>query len=196
VSPRSRGRPPSRGGRRQSARPQPPRRQPVRSVMPLEPAGSIGPEPAWFDDPDLASPRSWAMPPAHGSYQGIDLELLDPDDENDRMLLIEAQHPEYEAALRDHAEVVVGGEPVNPQLHITMHQIVVNQVLAAQPPEVWPTVRRLAGLGYDWHNIIHMIAALVADDVHGAMTWRAPFDPADYARRLSRLPGDWPLPER
>ncbi|HEY1623143.1 MAG TPA: hypothetical protein VGG16_05035 [Streptosporangiaceae bacterium] len=40
-----------------------------------------------------------------------------------------------------------------------------------------------------------MIAALVAEDVHRAMTERTPFDPADYTRRLNALHGDWPPPE-
>jgi uncharacterized protein DUF1841 len=198
VSPRSRGRPPGRGGRRKPARPQPSRQRFVRGVIPPGSAGGTAQEAAacWFDDPDLASPRSWAMPAAHGSYRGIELASLDPDDEDDRMLLIEAQHPEFAAALSQDAEVVIGGETVNPRLHVTMHQIVLNQVLGGEPPEAWPTVRRLASLGYAWHDIIHMIAALVAEDVHGIMTGQARFDQAGYARQLSRLPGDWPPPDR
>ncbi len=30
----------------------------------------------WFDEPDLADRRSWAIPLGHGTYQGLDLELL------------------------------------------------------------------------------------------------------------------------
>jgi hypothetical protein len=45
------------------------------------------------------------------------------------------------------------------------------------------------------HNIMHMIAALVSDDVYRAVKEHQPHDPADYARRLSELPGDWPPPE-
>lgn len=76
-----------------------------------------------------------------------------------------------------------------------MHQVVARQLLADDPPGTWQTVRRLAGLGYDWHNIMHMIAALVVEDIHHAMTENAPFDAGDYARRLDALPGDWPPPE-
>ena len=53
----------------------------------------------------------------------------------------------------------------------------------------------LAGLGYDWHNIMHMISGLVAEDVRRSMTEKQPFDREDYARRLGELPGDWPPPE-
>jgi hypothetical protein len=57
------------------------------------------------------------------------------------------------------------------------------------------TVQRLAALGYDWHNVMHMIAALVSEDIHRALTEQQPFDPGDYARRLASLPGDWPSPQ-
>ena len=50
-------------------------------------------------------------------------------------------------------------------------------------------------MGYDWHNIMHMIAALVSDDVYHAMKEHRQFDLSDYARRLNGLPGDWPPPQ-
>jgi hypothetical protein len=110
-------------------------------------------------------------------------------------LLIEALHSELEAALDSDEEVFADGEPFSPRLHIAMHQVVANQLLADNPPEVWPTVQRLGDLGYDWHNIAHMIATLVTDDVYGAFSKRRQFDRRDYARRLSELPGDWPQPQ-
>jgi hypothetical protein len=63
----------------------------------------------------------------------------------------------------------MGGEPVNPWLHVAMHQVVANQLLAGDPPETWQTVQRLAGLGCDWHNIMHMIASLITEDVYSAL---------------------------
>jgi len=48
-------------------------------------------------------------------------------------------------------------------------QVVANQLLADDPPETWQPVQRLAGLGYDWHNIIHMIASLITEDVYRAL---------------------------
>lgn len=149
----------------------------------------------WFDEPDPADRRSWAMPSGHGTYQGLDLELLDPSDENELTFLIEAQHTELEDALRRGDEMIVGGEPFSPRLHIAMHQVAANQLLDDDPPETWQTVQRLAGLGYDWHNVMHMISALVGDDLHRAVTEQRPFDPSDYARRLNGLPGDWPSPQ-
>lgn len=148
-----------------------------------------------FDAPGLADRRSWAVPPGHGIYRGLDLELLDLGNEDECRLLIEAQHPEFADALRSDQDVIVDGEPVNPRLHVAMHQVVANQLLADDPPETWQAVQRLAGLGYDWHNIMHMIASLVTEDVYRALNEHTQPDPAGYAHRLSRLPGDWPPPE-
>jgi hypothetical protein len=189
VSQRSRGRPPGRGRRRQ------PSRQSGGSRGPQLRNHSLAAAEVWFDEPDLEDRRSWAMPHGHGTYQEIDLELLNPSDEDDLTLLIEAWHTEVEAALRGDKDLVADGEPFNPRLHITMHQVVANQLLADDPPVTWQTVQRLAVLGYDWHNIMHMIGALVADDIRRALTEKRPFDPADYARRLGDLPGDWPAAE-
>jgi hypothetical protein len=135
------------------------------------------------------------MPPGHGTYQGLDLELLDPSDEDELTFLIEAQHTEFQDALRSDDETIVGGEPFSPRLHVTMHQIVANQLLADDPPQTWQTVQRLAGLGYDWHNIMHMIAALVSDDLYHAMNEHRHFDSGDYTRRLNELPAGWPPPQ-
>jgi hypothetical protein len=122
------------------------------------------------------------------------VEQLDSADEAELTFLLEATHPELADALRSSGEVIVDGEPFNPRLHIAMHQIVANQLLVNDPPETWQTVQRLASLGYDWHNIMHMIAALVSDDVYRVVQERRPFDPASYTRRLHELPGDWPPP--
>jgi hypothetical protein len=105
--------------------------------------------------------------------------------------LLEARHAEFGDALRSDEEMVVDGEPFNPRLHLAMHQIVANQLLADDPPETWQTVQRLAELSYDWHNIMHMIARLLSDDLYSALSESREFDAADYARRLAELPGDW-----
>ena len=198
MSPRSRGRPAGRGRRQQPRRPGPRPGGPHLAAVPAGGEPLRNEEEAtdcWFDDPEPGDRRSWAIPRAHGIYQGLDLELLDPGDEDDRALLIEALHLEFAGALHGEEDVIVGGQTVNPRVHVAMHQVVANQLLADDPPETWQTVQRLAGLGYDWHNIMHMIASLVTEDVYGALTEHRQPDPAAYAQRLSELPGDWPPPE-
>lgn len=110
------------------------------------------------------------------------------------MLLLEAHHTELADALDSGEDMIANGEPFSPTLHMVMHQIVANQLLADDPPETWQTVQRLANLGYDWHDIMHMIARVISDDVYRAINQHRPTDLADYTRRLQRLPGDWPPP--
>jgi len=194
VSPKSRGRPPGRGRSRRPGTGRRPtgRTQSAGGVLGWEAEESTG---CWFDEPPAGDRRSWAVPPGHGTYRGLDLELLDPDDEDERGFLLEAQHPELEEALeRDEEITTADGEPMNPRLHVTLHAVVANQLMADDPAETWQAVQRLAGLGYDWHNVMHMISRLVSDDLYQAMTDKRPFDREDYVRRLAELPGDWPPP--
>jgi Domain of unknown function (DUF1841) len=198
MSPRSRGRPPDRRRRQQARRTGARRDGPHLFAVPASeqtPGYTEETADCWFDEPDPGDRLSWAVPPAHGIYQELDLQLLDPGDEHERALLIEALHPEFADALQGEDDVIIEGEPVNPRLHVAMHQVVANQLFANDPPETWQTVQRLAGRGYDWHNIMHMIASLVAEDVYGVLKEHRKPDPAAYARRLNELPGDWPPPK-
>jgi len=198
MSPRSRGRPPGRRRRQQAGRSGAHRDGPPLSAVPAPeetPGCAEEATDCWFDEPGPGDRRSWAVPPAHGFYQELDLQLLDPGDEDQRALLLEALHPDFAGALQGDDDVIIGGELVNPRLHVAMHQVVANQLLADDPPETWQAVQRLAGLGYDWHNIMHMIASLVTEDVYGVLQEHRKPDPAGYARRLNQLPGDWPPPK-
>jgi Domain of unknown function (DUF1841) len=220
VSPKSRGRPPGRGRPKSGARG--PKADGNRSGASLRqsdpgllPGGGSGRETpdtsgwqpkddwtaadevtdCWFDDPVPEDRHSWAIPSGHGRYRGIDINELDPADEDELGILMEAVHADWGDAIHSGRLVSVGDHMTNPRLHVALHQVVANQVLADEPPETWQTVRRMTGLGYDWHNIMHMIAGIVSDNIYGALTDGRPFDRADYARRLSELPGNWPPPE-
>jgi hypothetical protein len=139
MSPRSRGRPPGRGRRQQARRPG---ERPGGPHLAAVPPGGETPEyeeettDCWFDEPEPGDRRSWALPRARGTYQGLDLELLDRGEEDERALLIEARHGEFADALQGDDDVMLDGEPVNPRLHVAMHQVVANQVLAphGSPP--------------------------------------------------------------
>jgi len=192
VSPKSRGRPPGRGRSRKPGRRPSSGHRPITGVT----AWAEETTDCWFDEPLPGDRRSWAVPPGHGTYQGLELERLDPDDEHERGFLLEAQHLEWEEALEAHQEVITdSGETVNPTLHVTLHGVVANQLLADNPPETWQTVQRLAGLGYDWHNVMHMIMGPVSESVYQAMARKRPFDREEFVRQLNELPGDWPPPE-
>ena len=112
------------------------------------------------------------------------------------MFLMEARHLELDEALKRGGEILgPGGEPVSPRMHVMLHVVVANQLLGNNPPETWQTVQRLAGLGYDWHNVMHMIMGPVGHSVYQTLAGNRSFDRAEYVRMLSELPGDWPPPE-
>ena len=191
MSPKSRGRPPGRGRSRKAGRRPASGRRSITGVT----AWAEETTDCWFDEPIPGDRRSWAVPPGHGTYHGLELERLDPDDEAERTFLLEAQHLEWEEALEAHEEVITdSGETVNPTLHVALHGLIANQLLNDDPPETWQTVQRLAGLGYDWHNVMHMVIGPVSAFLQQAMTGR-PFDRDVYRQQLNELPGDWPPPE-
>lgn len=112
------------------------------------------------------------------------------------MILFRAHHPEMEDALDSGNDIPnVGGPPTNPRMHMLLHVVIANQLLADDPPETWQAVQRLAGLGYDWHNVMHLIMDPVAMSVYQTLAEQRPFDHADFVRRLAELPGDFPSPE-
>ncbi len=69
------------------------------------------------------------MPPMTGTVDDLDLSMLDPADPDERRLLIEADHPMLQQALRDGlGEITLDGQVMNPNLHITLHEIVAERL--------------------------------------------------------------------
>ena len=136
--------------------------------------------------------RAFAVPLAEGEYDDIDLSLLDRDDEDDRRLLIQAEHPEFHQALATgQREIHVGGVTVNPVLHVAMHEIVANQLWANDPPEMWETVARLVSAGYERHEVLHMLASVVSAEVLQAMRNQTPHEIERVRAALAELPESW-----
>lgn len=136
--------------------------------------------------------RRFAVLPAEGQMDDIDLAQLDPADEDERRLLIEAEHPELRRALKEgRREIRIGREVVNPVLHIAMHEIVANQLWIDDPPEVWRTAQRLLADGYDRHEVLHMLASVVAGEVFEIMRHQRPHDTQRVRQALAALPGEW-----
>ncbi len=141
---------------------------------------------------DSKARLEFACPRGQGFFGEFDLELLDPADPDDRRFLILAEHPELASAIEDDEdEVLVGGEPLNPRLHITIHEIVANQLWADDPPEVWQTARRLLDAGYDRHEILHMIGSALTGEIWTLLHERKAADTIRYVRALEALPASW-----
>ena len=136
--------------------------------------------------------RAFAVPTARGECEGVDLALLDPNDEDERRILIEAEHPELLRALRGgQREVHVEGRAMNPVLHIAMHEIVANHLWANDPPEVWETAQRLVAAGYPRHEVLHMLASVVSAEMFEIMGHQAPHDIERVRDGLAALPQSW-----
>jgi Domain of unknown function (DUF1841) len=136
--------------------------------------------------------RRFATPPATGEYLEIDLALLDPTDPDERRILIEAEHPELHTALESgREEIHLGGATINPGLHIAMHEVVANQLWEDNPPEVWQTAQRLLVAGYERHEVLHMLASVVSNDVFDILKTETRHDPDKTRTALDALPGSW-----
>lgn len=133
------------------------------------------------------------MPPMSGTVNDIDLGSLDPADPDDRRLLIEADHPMLQQAIEDGLdEIVLDGQVMNPNLHIALHEVVAERLWTDDPPETWSTAQRLSGLGYDRHEVLHMLMSAVSDEIFHAMQPDAtPQDPGRTRAALAALPGSW-----
>jgi hypothetical protein len=137
--------------------------------------------------------RRFAMPPASGDFDGIELADLDPADSDHRHILIEAEHPEYHRALQSDVDEIAGpdGSPMNPRLHVAIHEIVANELWNGDPPEVWQTAERLQGLGYERHEILHMLAGVAGESVWEMLAEKRKYDADSYLAALAALPESW-----
>ncbi|HXQ18089.1 MAG TPA: DUF1841 family protein [Acidimicrobiales bacterium] len=136
--------------------------------------------------------KIFACPAASGEVDGIDLAFLDPADEDERRILIEVEHPELKQALaEDVREIRLGGEVMNPRLHIAIHEIVTNQLWADDPPEMWQTAKRLTAAGYERHEVLHMLGSVVSEQAFGALVDGASYDIERVRRELAALPEGW-----
>ena len=89
----------------------------------------------------------------------LNLKLEQLSDPDVRSVVIRHEHPEFEEALKAGRREFEGSEgPMNPRLHLTMHEVVATQLWDDSPPEVWDTAVRLRDAGYERHEILHMLA--------------------------------------
>lgn len=136
--------------------------------------------------------RDWTLPPGEGIVRGMDLANLDRKDADERHFLILAEHPELiEAIENDLDEIVLEGNVMSPRLHITMHEVVANQLWDNDPPETWETAARLRELGYPRHEILHMLGSVLAEEIWNMTTSRQVFDRTRFVEALAALPGSW-----
>lgn len=140
----------------------------------------------------IADRRSWLFPPVSGVVDAIDLADLDPADSEDRQLLIAFEHPKLDEAIGSGVqEVVVDGQVMSPTMHLTLHEIVANQIWDGEPDVTWRTAERLTELGYERHDVLHMIAWVVGLELRESLKNRRLHRPDLLAERLEGLPASW-----
>ena len=122
----------------------------------------------------------------------LDLKLEQLSDPEVRLVVIRHEHPEFEEALKEgRREIEASDGPMNPRLHLTLHEVVATQLWDDSPPEVWGTAVRLRDAGYDRHEILHMLARPVSEQIWGALHEERPYDHDRHVAALQALPGTW-----
>ncbi|MCA1655843.1 MAG: plasmid pRiA4b ORF-3 family protein, partial [Pseudonocardiaceae bacterium] len=130
--------------------------------------------------------RVFTMPYYGTTIGDQDFDRLNPADPDERGLLIQGEHPEFHEYLADPSW---NGEldGMNPRLHLTMHEVVANQLWDNDPPEAWQAAKRLREHGMDRHDILHELAAVMTEHMHPSLVRREPFDTDAYRRALDDL---------
>lgn len=133
--------------------------------------------------------RAFAVPLLTGEHDGVDLGALDPADPDDRRVLVAAEHPEYADAGLPAGSTAEDG--VDPGLHLTLHEIVATQLWDGEPPETWDTAQRLLDLGYDRHDVLHMLMAAVSRTIYRDLSEGREYDRDGFRATLDELPQWW-----
>jgi hypothetical protein len=129
---------------------------------------------------------AFAIPPIADPDE--EAEWLDPADPDERAQLIRAAHPELDT---EADTVFADSREVNPELHLTIHEIVATQLADDDPPEVWATAQRLRRLGYGRHEILHMLGAAMSPQLWAALHDQREYDPDEHRAALDALPESW-----
>ena len=119
---------------------------------------------------------------------GLDESRLSDEDR----VLVEAMrmHPEYYdlwGRLDEVTNEELERDGSNPILHVIVHQVVENQIAANEPPETAKTLERLLSQGKTWHEAVHEIGAVLAEEMFGIMKSNRPFNEQRYVRKLRQL---------
>ena len=122
----------------------------------------------------------------------LDLTIEQLSDPDVRSVVIRHEHPEFEEALKEDRREIEGSDgPMNPRLHLALHEIVATQLWDDSPSEVWDTAVRLRDAGYERHEVLHMLARPVSEHIWGALRDERPYDHERHAAALQALPGSW-----
>lgn len=132
------------------------------------------------DEAEALARRRFVMPSSRATIDGEEIDWLDPADPDERALLIKGEHPE----LRD-ADTTSAG--FSPRFHLTIHEVIANQLWDDDPPEVWQAAQRLRDQGLDRHDVLHKLMDVMVRHMQPVMADKKPFDTDAYRRDLDAL---------
>jgi hypothetical protein len=127
-----------------------------------------------------------------GALAELGFSVEDLGDSDVRASAIRREHPEFEQALDEGLdEIDLGDGPMNPRLHLAMHEIVATQLWDDQPSEVWVTAKRLLDAGYERHEILHMLMRPVSNQVWATWHDGEEYDQDRHVAELEGMPESW-----
>jgi hypothetical protein len=132
-----------------------------------------------------ADRRRFAVPSLNTTVDGESFAQLDPADPDERALLIKGEHPE----LHEDPDAETDAEGFSPRFHLTMHEVIANQLWDNDPPEVWQAAQRLRAQGMERHDILHKLLEVMVTHMYPVLTKQEPFDTDAYRRDLNKLAG-------
>jgi hypothetical protein len=80
------------------------------------------------------------------------------------------------------------GQPISIRLHFALHEIVANQLADDDPAEVFQTARRLLDAGYNRHEVLHMLAAPMAEQIFATVATGEGYERERHIEALQALP--------
>lgn len=80
---------------------------------------------------------------------------------------------------------------MSPTLHLSLHEIVANQIWDGEPEVTWRTAERLTAVGYERHDVLHMIVWVVGVELQESLRDRRLHRPDLFAKGLKGLPASW-----
>jgi hypothetical protein len=189
VSPVSRGRkrkPDKSGRKRHALRATRPRPQVEQGLDPTVYVEDLPPLASKAEVERTLDRRLFTVPSRAATIDGEDFDQLDPSDPDERTFLIEADHPELRRAVADEdsGQTAAG---FSPRFHLTMHEVIANQLWDNDPPEAWQAAQRLRDQGIERHDILHALLEAMATHMRPVLADEKPFDTDAYRRQLDNL---------
>lgn len=114
-----------------------------------------------------------------------------------KLFAILCEHTEYAPYFEDEALLdggeFAGGETVNPFLHISLHQMVEDQLEAETPIEAVLLCEALEMAGHSRHDAVHAVITVLVPLIHESLVTKQPFNRGRYIhflRACRKLPLD------